>query len=191
MQGARNWREVRGDCAGARPRGNRRFDELYRDNVRALRAFLKVKLQNPDDVEDVLQDVYVRLSNISDDVTIGAPKAFIFKIAANLAIDLLRQRRRHEQSGAGASALDAHDNENLLPSDEPSAEQVMISRETARRVLDGLERLSAKTKRVFIAHRFEGQSYAEIARELKVTVKAVEYHMTQALLHLRIARGLD
>lgn len=170
----------------ARITGARSFEVLYSENITALKAFLQRKLHHEEDVEDTLQELYLRLHGIPEDVVVSSPRAFMFKIAANLAIDLLRQRQRQNDHGAGAHALDVHEHESLLSSGLPSPEQVALSRESAEQALRTLEQLSAKTKRVFMMHRFEEMSYARIASELKVTVKAVEYHMTQALLNLRM-----
>lgn len=165
--------------------------QLFHDNRTALKAFLYAKLRNPDDVEEALQDVFLRLHTIAPEAEIAAPRAFLFRIAGNLAIDMLRQQRRLQQRGAGAGAVDINDYAHALGSNEPSSERSLISREVLRRVLERLEALPEKTRRVFIMHRVEGKSYAAIAAQLGVTQKAIEYHMTRALADLRIAQEED
>lgn len=138
-----------------------------------------------------MQDVYLKVGQVPEDLHIGAPRAFLFKIAANLVIDLQRKRQRDARAGMGTYAADIDTYSEVIASSDPMQDDQLISRETTQRVLEAIEILPPKTKRVFMLHRFEGLSHSEIARSLSVTTKTVEYHMAQALLKLRRARQDD
>lgn len=108
---------------------------------------------------------------------VESPDAFLARTAVNLALD--GQRRKRRRGGDGLSV----DHEEI--SDEsPLQDEVLEARERLIRLKAGLQRLTPRTREVFLLHRLEGLKYREIAEQLGITVSAVEKHVAKAALFL-------
>lgn len=108
--------------------------------------------------------------------TVDEPEAFLMRAALNLSIDAYRASRNHGEQ----VLLD----DVVLVDSTPSAETVVLARERIARVSECLGRLDAKTCKIFLAHRVEGLSYLEIARQHRLSVSAIEKHIAKATLVL-------
>ena len=106
--------------------------------------------------------------------------AYLIRIARNLLTDRARsaevqQRARHHSfEDAEVAGPDPH--------------AVLEARETLRRVERAIERLKPQTGSIFVMHRFDGLSYAEIAEAKGITVKGVEWHIAKAMAAIDKAR---
>lgn len=132
-----------------------------------------------DDLEDMLQEVYLRLARQADVDDIRSAEAFVITVAGNLLRDTCRRRgRRGTECSLESAGLDAP-----AEGDDPqrSAEYSQHLR-AAGRAIGGLR---PATRRVFLGHRVSGQSYSELSRELGVSVSMIEKHMIAALSALK------
>ena len=151
---------------------------------------LKARLGNPEDAEDVLQELCVRLEHLPDG-EIANPTAYIFQMALNLARDHQRQRHRGRlrdghwyeatQTIMGAEPVET----------QPSAEEAYAARQKLDRVVAALDELSPHCRRVFMLHKFEGLTHTEIMARLGIARSTVEKHMTTALKLLTQRLGRD
>ena len=96
-----------------------------------------------------------------------------------------RDRFRRERSHHTGLHDPLDDSLHELPSEEPGTDDVYASRERLERLLSALDELSPRCRQVFLLQRYEGMTYTAIARQLQVSVSAVEKHMMRALLHLQ------
>lgn len=144
-----------------------------------LLRFFRRHLDNPADVEDMTQEALLRLLRTPADL--DNDEAYMLRIATNL----LRDRFRREQSHHTArhEPLDAHAHD--WPSDAPCGERVYEDRERLRRFQHELDLLPPRCREVFLLQRYEGMTYAAIARHLGISTSAVEKHMMRALLHFQ------
>ena len=145
-------------------------------------AFARVKAallrrgRTEHDAEDLLQEAWVRLACYEREHPVEKPEAFLMRAALNLSIDAYRLRQSH--------------GEEVLLEDEvlvdlsPGAEAVLLARERVARLSVCLSRLSDQTREIFLAHRIEGMTYQEIARQHQLSVSTVERHVAKALLLL-------
>lgn len=156
---------------------DRRIADVVTRETSRLRHFIRRRVADPRDAEDILQDVFFTLVQANrllmpiDHVT-----AWLFRVARNRIIDLFRARR----PGTSAEGLD-----DLLPSPDAGPEEAY-----ARRVLlDALEQaigeLPADQRDVFVAHEIEGRSFKEIARATGVGVNTLLSRKRYAVLKLR------
>ncbi len=144
-----------------------------------LRLFLINRLKGEADAEDVLQEVYLRLSEIKIEDCIKDERAFLFKMARNLAIDFQRRKAVRRAQPLDDKAIFE------VPSATPSPEVQAISREWYARFSDAIDEMPTKRKQVFVLHKMRQLSYREIADKMGISTKMVEKHMTQALSHCR------
>lgn len=153
---------------------------LFREHNRALLAFLQCRLDSLADAQELAQEAYLRMLTLEHPEQIDSPRAFLFRIAANLAVDRLRMRRLREATGAG---------EPLEPAPElhlaPVPERHAAAAEQWRELQAALRELPAKTSRAFVLHVIEGRDFEAIAQTMKLSARMVRYHVTRALAHCR------
>ena len=131
------------------------------------------------DAEDLAQEALIRL--IRSPTQAANTEAYLLRIAANLLRDRFRRERSHHTGLHDPLDDSLHE----LPSEEPGTDDVYASRERLERLLSALDELSPRCRQVFLLQRYEGMTYTAIARQLQVSVSAVEKHMMRALLHLQ------
>ncbi len=153
----------------------------YLEQREAMRRFFQARLGPTADVEDLLQDLYLKVVGIDGGAEVREPRAYLYRLASNLMMDRWRSGRRSAARDAAWREV-AHvpgPTEDL--DDAPSAEAVVAGRERLARLMAALDKLPDKTKTIFRLHKFEGLSYAEVALKLEVSKSTVEKHMMDAL----------
>jgi RNA polymerase sigma-70 factor (ECF subfamily) len=150
---------------------------LFREHNRTLVAFLQARLNSRSDAQELAQEVYVRMLTMKDADPIAAPRALLFRIAANLAVDRLRMRAVRANAPA-----DAPDDDWFA---QPIPEQHASALEQWREVRAALRELPAKTSKAFVMHVIEGRDFSAIAQTMKLSERMVRYHVSNALAHCR------
>jgi len=157
-----------------------RVAALFREHNRALLAFLQCRLGSLADAQELAQEAYVRMLTLEHPEQIDSLRAFLFRIAANLAVDRLRMRKLRE-----APPMD----EVMEPAPElhlaPVPERHVSAAEQWRELQAALRELPAKTSRAFVLHAIEGRDFETIAQSMKLSARMVRYHVTRALAHCR------
>lgn len=151
------------------------FGQYYDELVRHL----TVKLQSPDRAQDVAQETFLRVLSQDSSAPIDQPRAFLYKAAFNLTVDLYRRQQcRSEES------LDA---EGTHPAFIVPAEQetVLAAKEQVRLLSDALMELPPRCRHVFFLHKFKERSHAEIAAHLGISISMVEKHVVRATTFCR------
>ena len=128
------------------------------------------------DAEDLLHSAYERLERYRTDHTVENPGAFMVRTAVNIAVDLHRQEKFWEPGNIGQVVHRADD--------APLQDEVIAARERLVRVREGLAKLPARTREIFLMHRIEGLKYREIAAKFGISQSAVEKHIAKAMLFL-------
>jgi RNA polymerase sigma factor (sigma-70 family) len=154
-----------------------------------LRNFIRKRIPNQDDVEDVLQDVF---SELVEAYRLMEPieqvGAWLFRVARNRIIDLFRRRAAVPLSDAHRDAADDGESltiEDLLPSPDAGPEAIYARRVLLEALNDALEELPQEQRAVFIAHEFEGRSFKQIAAETGVSMNTLLSRKHYAVKHLR------
>jgi RNA polymerase sigma-70 factor (ECF subfamily) len=158
---------------------NERLTWRYRE---PLLRFFRRRVKRQPDAEDLVQDVMVRLVNAPPQQQSSPIDSYIFTVARNL----LRDRARREQVRArhDASDLSSDDSVQDVASEDASLERVLMGQEQLAHVAAALDELGERTRAIFILCRIEGMKHEEIARDLGITVSAVEKHVSKALRHI-------
>jgi RNA polymerase sigma factor (sigma-70 family) len=144
----------------------------------SLQRYFLRRVSNQGDVEDMIQEVFLRLMRRADLQSIGYLDGYLYEIAASVFQDRLRRRR--------ARAMHLHDEfqDNHSPQDF-SPERVLIGRESIGRVAQALTELPERVRTAFAMHRFEGLRPPEIAQRIGVSVSAVEKYVIRAQRFVR------
>ena len=153
------------------------LDRLYRSRkVWLIRLFSRSA--PPDEAQDLLHETFARLADASErrPVRIARPEAYLTSIAKNLLRDRAKTRARR--------AADLH-----MPSDEaviiaPDQIRALEARDMLNRLERAMLKLHPRTREIFLAHRLDGYSYAEIAVRTGLSVKGVEKQMSRAIAQL-------
>lgn len=152
------------------------FQAHYDDLLR----YLTRRTGDVERAADVAQDTYIRLSAIEPDaVMIENERAYIYRVAGNLAIDAMRR------DGSQAGWMTGHAPDESVPDPAPSPERVAIGRDRLRWFEEALDELPPKARLALLMFRVDGLSHKEIAARLGVSDSMVAKYIGQALRHCR------
>lgn len=128
---------------------------------------------------DLVQETFVRMLRAPAN-EVRDPKSYLFKAAANIAID---EHRRVQRAGTifdPATELDAS-----VPDASPLPDALLMSKEGLEELERAVLELPPRCREVLLLHKFEGLSYAEIADRLDISKNTVMVHMAKAIRTLR------
>ncbi len=156
-----------------------------------LRNFIRKRVPDRQDAEDVLQDVFFELVEAYRLVKpIEQVGAWLFRVARNRIIDRFRKRKPwpstvepsnpHDEGGKDAGSL-----EDLLPSPDAGPEAAYARGILLDEIDAALEELPEEQRFVFVAHELEGRTFRELASETGVSVNTLLSRKHYAVLHLR------
>lgn len=142
---------------------------------RWLTGYFRRRVQSDADAEDLVQDVFARISARDSEEPIGHLGGYIVRTAASVLADW--GRRRTSRGGGAHIPFDAelHGEEEFDPA------RILEGKQDLHVATTALLRLPERTRTVFILRRLEGWSYKEIASHVGVSVSAVEKHMVRAI----------
>src|SRR4051812_28059237 len=148
-----------------------------------LRDFIRRRVPDPRDAEDVLQDVFYKLVEANRLLMpIEHVTGWLFRVARNRITDLFRKKLPESLPGTGDDELQLDD---LLPSTDAGPD-ALFARGVLLDELDlALDDLPDEQREVFVAHEFEGLSFKEIAARTGVSVNTLLSRKRYAVLHLR------
>lgn len=161
---------------------NKRILDGFAASYMELRRYLARRFGSRIEPEDVLQDTFLRLQNVPAEAEIKNTRSYLFRAAANQATDHIRARQAFDRR---FDLSDDSDHADETPSPEAAADYRQRLQMLERAVLD----LPARQRQVFLMHKIDGLSHAEIAAALGITRSAVEKLVMKALAHLRDRLG--
>lgn len=164
------------DPSAAQPHASR-VAELFQAHNAALIGFLQNKLDSLAEAQDVAQEAYVRLLRLENPEQVSFLRAYLFHIAANLAVDRLRGRKVRVQ----APVQDLF--EQWL--ETPSPDRMALSGEHLRAVQAALRELPPKCSQAFVLHVVEDRDFEDIAARMQLSARMVRYHVARAIAHCR------
>src|ERR1700740_955404 len=153
-----------------------------------LRNFIRRRVADPGDAEDILQDVFYELVEAYRVMQpIEQVTAWLYRVARNRITDLLRKKRPDQLRSESAPSEDGEPLllRDLLPSQDAGPEAAYARSVLLEELDDTLEDLPEEQRAVFIAHEIEGYSFKEIAAQTGVGVKTLLSRKHYAVLHLR------
>lgn len=173
----------------------------FDDCAASLLRLLSARLGNRTDAEDLLQELWLKLATTDARVAengsaengeINNPRAYLHRMALNLANDLVRERIRRRGREAAYSDVMVAEEGVVAVDPGPSPEQALGDKIELARVREALRQLPARAGEVFRRHRIEGQSHTQVAEAMGISRSAVEKHMATAMKYLlRALNNLD
>jgi RNA polymerase sigma factor (sigma-70 family) len=158
-------------------------ERLFREHNEALIRFLRGRVGSHNEALEVAQEAYVRLLSLDQPGAVSYLRAFLFKTAANIAID---RRRRHQNFDKVAGRqLFTELTENRTPERQLSGEQAL------RHLGVLIEGMPPKCREAFVMNQIHGLDAATIATRLGITDSMVRKYVVRALLHCRAHIDLE
>jgi len=165
---------------------DKRITETISRERGRLRNFIRRRVPDANEAEDILQDVffeYVEAYRLPE--TIEQVGAWLFRVARNRIIDRFRKKREVQLPDSGGDEDDGHWLEEALPSPNAGPEAAYARGVLLEELLAALEELPKEQRDVFIAHELDGRSFKELAAESGVSVNTLLARKRYAVLHLR------
>lgn len=145
----------------------------------ALGRFFSKRVQQQHDIDDLVQDVFVRLVRKVNADGSQIVAGYVFQTAQSVLNDWLRKRQVRQAT--------AHDEiEADLPDlkDDSTPERVLLGKQSLEKATSAVLELPEVTRTIFLLRRLEGMRYADIAKRLRMPISTIEKHMARAVAHL-------
>ena len=167
---------------------DQRITEVVNRERSRLRNFIRRRVPDPGDAEDILQDVFYELVEANRLLMpIEHITGWLFRVARNRITDLFRKKR--SQSFSDTAVTNEDDEllqlEDLLPSPDAGPEALYVRSILLDELELALDELPEEQHDVFVAHELEGRSFKEISAETGVSVNTLLSRKRYAVLHLR------
>ena len=167
---------------------NRRIAETIEREQGRLRNFIRRRVPDPLDAEDILQDVFYRLVEANRLLMpIEHVTGWLFRVARNRITDLFRKKTPETFSDRAVEGEDGEllQIEDLLPSPDAGPEALYVRNVLLDELESALDELPDEQREVFVAHELEGRSFKELSAESGVNVNTLLSRKRYAVLHLR------
>src|SRR5271169_2246444 len=165
---------------------DRRITEAVTHEQSRLRNFIRRRVPDPRDAEDILQEVFYELVEANRLlVPIEHVTGWLFRVARNRITDLFRKKKPESLSAAVASDEESLTLEDLLPSPDAGPDALYARSVLLDELEDALDELPDEQREVFVGHEIEGRSFKEMSAESGVSVNTLLSRKRYAVLHMR------
>ncbi|MFA6051452.1 MAG: sigma-70 family RNA polymerase sigma factor [Methylobacter sp.] len=154
--------------------------ELFLKHAHEVSAFIRGRWPREQDVDDIMQESFLRLSQVPNPETILNPRAFLFTTASNMAVDRHRRRKTRERYIEPDADLENLANDYLSPERHSEAHEAL------ERFTGWLDELPEMHRHAFVLYRIEGCSHAEIAMRLGISMSTSERYVKHAMHHIGV-----
>jgi len=167
---------------------DQRISEVVKREQSRLRNFIRRRVPDPRDAEDILQDVFYALVEANRLLMpIEHVTGWLFRVARNRITDLFRKKK--PESFSDAAIVDQDDErlqlEDLLPSPAAGPEALYARNVLLHELELAIDELPEEQREVFVAHELDGRSFRELSAETGVSLNTLLSRKRYAVLHLR------
>lgn len=148
----------------------------FLENTTVLKRFLTRFLSQQQDIEDVIQETWLRAYQAERNTEIEKPRAFLFRVARNIALNELKKKSRQM-----TETIADCDNRVVLK-DTATLESEIEARQHLGLYCEAIAALPEKCRRVYLLRKIHGLRHKEIAERLGITVSAVEKHLLNGVV---------
>jgi RNA polymerase sigma factor (sigma-70 family) len=167
---------------------DRQISEIFAEERSRLRNFIRRRVPDPSDAEDIVQEVFYELVEANRLLMpIEHVTGWLFRVARNRITDLFRKKKPETFSDAAVEDEEGEllRIEDLLPSPDAGPEALFVRSVLHDELEFALDELPEEQREVFVAHELEGRSFREMAAETGVSVNTLLSRKRYAVLHLR------
>ena len=160
------------------------IEGVYRRNSGSLKRFLTRFLDSPVEIEDVLQEAFLKSLEAERKTRIKAPRAFLFTTCKNLALNVIaRNRRSRTDPVADFDELNVSFDVEAVATLDPEA--AMVLDQLIGFAGEAVKGMSPRVREVFVLRKVYGYSHKEIGARLGIAISTVEKHIARGVLHMR------
>jgi RNA polymerase sigma factor (sigma-70 family) len=163
------------DQPTGRERGQ--VDALFRSHGPWLTRLL-TRRTGVEEARDLVQEAFLRLTRASDQRTLDNPEAYLKRITWNLLRDRAKSVSGRMERSHGVLQPELH------AANDSDPHQALVASQTLARYESAIMKLKPKTREIFLRHRLDGLTYAQIAQDLGMSIGGVEKQMGKAIGHL-------
>jgi RNA polymerase sigma-70 factor (ECF subfamily) len=149
--------------------------ELYQEHHQRLIHRVMAKGLQQREAEDIVQEAFVRLLGLENDEINSYIKAYLYRIALNLAVDKLRYNAR--------SPIQEMPEQEQFTDESTSPERKNESQQLLNKMVESIKTLPLKCRQAFILYKLKGMAYADIAVTLQVSESMVRKYVLRAVRH--------
>ncbi len=167
---------------------DRQISEIIAEERSRLRNFIRRRVPDPADAEDIVQEVFYELVEANRLLMpIEHVTGWLFRVARNRITDLFRKKKPETFSDAAVEDEDGQvlQIEDLLPSPDAGPEALYARNVLLDELESAVDELPEEQRKVLVAHELEGRSFKEIAAQTGVGVNTLLARKRYAVLHLR------
>jgi len=167
---------------------DRQISEIVAKERSRLRDFIRRRVPDPSDAEDIVQEVFYELVEANRLLMpIEHVTGWLFRVARNRITDLFRKKKPETFSDAAVEDEDGEllQVEDLLPSPDAGPEALYVRNALLDELEFALDELPGVQREAFVAHELEGRSFRELSAESGVNVNTLLARKRYAVLHLR------
>lgn len=159
----------------AKTKINVSISQTWLENNTFLKKFVRRFLYREQDIEDVVQEVYLKAFTTEKERSIEQPKAFLFSIAKNLALNELNRKSR-QMTGYLEECQP-----EMTEQGTPTTEHEIQAQQSLGKYCEAVAELPDKSRRVYILRKVHGLKHKEIAQRLDMSLSSVEKHLKLGL----------
>ncbi len=156
--------------------------KVFQENEIALKRFIKRFTSVSHNVDDFAQETFLKCFAAELRMQINEPKAFLFKIAKNVALTEIRKDSRSPRG----YLKNVDDISQILDTDQATAEDWLDGRKKLILFSKAVAQLTPRCREAFLMRRIDNLQYKQIANRMDISVSAVEKHVTTGLLRCNI-----
>ncbi|MGH2447494.1 MAG: RNA polymerase sigma factor [Chloroflexota bacterium] len=165
------------DPATRKPDRSQELAEICRKHHSALVRFLSIRTRSAEDAKEIVQEAYAKVLALDRPDTVSLQVGYLWRVAANLAID--RKRQRATRARIASLALQPTDRSS------PSTECVVEFRERLAIVRKAIAQLPPRCRQAFLLRILEGQRFSRVGREMGITERMAKLHVARAMEYLQ------
>ncbi len=156
------------------------FEQVFKDNFKALHAYAYTMLKDEDAAEDVVQQMFVKLWEKRQETQITQSiQAYLYRTVHNSCLNYIKHEKVKEAHSKYAKHTMSEGAEHIT--------KAIVGKELSNKIQQALKELPEQCRTIFQLSRFEELKYREIADKLNLSVKTVENQMGKALRIMRVA----
>lgn len=153
------------------------FAVFFKAQVKSLRNFLYYKFGNEEQANDATQEAFIKLWENCGSVPLAKARPYIYKVAGNAILNVIAHQK---------VVLEYAKSANPMQHTSESPEFILEEQQFKIKLERAIQNLTESHRTAFLLHRIDGKKYAEIAKMLDISIKAVEKRIHGALVSLRL-----
>ncbi len=155
--------------------------DTYFEKRDVLLRYIAASCRDPSLAEDIIQDLFVKLSALETEPVVDNPSGYLFRMANNIYLNRLRALKSERTRDHAWQAASFENVAGDAVTDEPTPEARITGRQQMNRLKTAIDALPERTQAIFRLHKLDGLTQTQVAAKLGISISSVEKHLASAL----------